>query len=104
LYICDVGVKRESEKERKEGAVDVEYNSTSSPYHTQNLTYTPEDFQKLINLASYNIQNNRDVILNALKKALNRNRERQLKEVAVGKASAGSRPKPESHKRKKKAR
>uniref|UniRef100_A0A673H2X1 Phospholipase A2, group IVF, tandem duplicate 1 n=1 Tax=Sinocyclocheilus rhinocerous TaxID=307959 RepID=A0A673H2X1_9TELE len=71
------GVKREGEKEQKEGAVDVEFNSSTSPYLTHKLTYTPEDFQRLINLTSYNIQNNKDVILNALNKALNRNRERQ---------------------------
>uniref|UniRef100_A0A672R403 Phospholipase A2, group IVF, tandem duplicate 1 n=1 Tax=Sinocyclocheilus grahami TaxID=75366 RepID=A0A672R403_SINGR len=70
------GVKREGEKERKEGAIDVEFNSSTSPYLTHKLTYTPEDFQRLINLTSYNIQNNKDVILNALNKALNRNRER----------------------------
>uniref|UniRef100_A0A672R3N2 Phospholipase A2, group IVF, tandem duplicate 1 n=1 Tax=Sinocyclocheilus grahami TaxID=75366 RepID=A0A672R3N2_SINGR len=71
------GVKREGEKERKEGAIDVEFNSSTSPYLTHKLTYTPEDFQRLINLTSYNIQNNKDVILNALNKALNRNRERE---------------------------
>lgn len=101
--MCGVGVKREGEKERKEGAVDVALNSTSSPYLTQNLTYTPEDFQKLINLTSYNIQNNKDVILNALNKALNRNRERQVKEAAVGKTTSASTSKPRSHKRKNKA-
>lgn len=100
--MCGVGVKREGEKERKEGAVDVEFNSASSPYLTQNLTYTPEDFQKLINLTSYNIQNNKDVILNALNQALNRNRQRQVKEAAVGKTSSAS-TKPRSHKRKNKA-
>uniref|UniRef100_A0A672S6W8 Cytosolic phospholipase A2 zeta-like n=2 Tax=Sinocyclocheilus grahami TaxID=75366 RepID=A0A672S6W8_SINGR len=71
------GVKREGEKEWKEGAVDVEFNSNTSPYLTHKLTYTPEDFQRLINLTSYNIQNNKDLILNALNKTLNRNRERQ---------------------------
>uniref|UniRef100_A0A8C1G4Z3 Phospholipase A2 n=1 Tax=Cyprinus carpio TaxID=7962 RepID=A0A8C1G4Z3_CYPCA len=71
------GVKREGEKELKEGAVDVDFNSSTSPYLTHKLTYTPDDFQRLINLTSYNIQNNKDVILNALNKALNRNRERQ---------------------------
>ncbi|XP_058609507.1 cytosolic phospholipase A2 zeta-like [Onychostoma macrolepis] len=65
------GVKREGEKELKEGVVDVEFNSSTSPYLTHKLTYTPEDFQRLINLTSYNIQNNKDVILNALNKALN---------------------------------
>ncbi|RXN38788.1 cytosolic phospholipase A2 zeta-like protein [Labeo rohita] len=71
------GVKREGEKELKEGAVDVEFNSSTSPYLTHKLTYTPEDFQGLINLTSYNIQNNKDVILNTLNETLNRNRERQ---------------------------
>lgn len=83
--MCGVGVKREGEKELKEGAVDVEFNSTSSPYLTQNLTYTPEDFQKLINLTSYNIQNNKDIILNALNKALHRNRERQTGDESCSK-------------------
>ncbi|XP_026141513.1 cytosolic phospholipase A2 zeta [Carassius auratus] len=95
------GVKREGEKERKEGAVDVEFNSSTSPYLTRKLTYTPEDFQSLINLTSYNIQNNKDVILNALNKALNRKRERQSGDdsqgkketAAVGKNSSVSTPK-----------
>uniref|UniRef100_A0A8C2DTP3 Phospholipase A2 n=1 Tax=Cyprinus carpio TaxID=7962 RepID=A0A8C2DTP3_CYPCA len=71
------GVKREGDKEWKEGAVDVEFNSNTSPYLSHKLTYTPEDFHRLINLTSYNIQNNKDVILNALNKTLNRNRQRQ---------------------------
>ncbi|KAL0169324.1 hypothetical protein M9458_033920, partial [Cirrhinus mrigala] len=62
--------------ELKEGAVDVEMNSSTSPYLTHKLTYTPEDFQRLINLTSYNIQNNKDVILNALNKTLKRNRKK----------------------------
>ncbi|XP_052001294.1 cytosolic phospholipase A2 zeta isoform X2 [Xyrauchen texanus] len=66
------GVKREGEKELKEGAVDVDINSNTSPYITHKLTYTPENFQKLINLTSYNIENNKDIILNTLNKVLNR--------------------------------
>ncbi|XP_043119722.1 cytosolic phospholipase A2 zeta [Puntigrus tetrazona] len=79
------GVKREGEKEQKEGAVDVELNSSTSPYVTHKLTYTPEDFQRLINLTSYNIQNNKDAILNALSKALNRNREKRTGDDGHGK-------------------
>uniref|UniRef100_A0A9J7XCL9 Phospholipase A2 n=1 Tax=Cyprinus carpio carpio TaxID=630221 RepID=A0A9J7XCL9_CYPCA len=100
------GVKREGEKELKEGAVDVEFNSSTSSYLTHKLTYTPDDFQRLINLTSYNIQNNKDVILNALNKALNRNRERQTgddshgkkEKAAVGKTSSASTPKTGSQK------
>ncbi len=107
--MCGLGVKREGEKEQKEGAVDVEFNSSTSPYLTHKLTYTPEDFQRLIDLTSYNIQNNKDVILNALNKALNRNRERQTgddshgkkEKAAVGKTSSASTPKPGSQKTRK---
>ncbi|XP_067310717.1 cytosolic phospholipase A2 zeta [Pseudorasbora parva] len=101
------GVKRKGETEQKEGAVDVEFNSTSSPYLTQNLTYTPEDFQKLINLTSYNIQNNKGVILNALNKALNRKRQTgeescAKKKDAGGKTSSSFTKKPGSQKKRKK--
>uniref|UniRef100_A0A673IH06 Phospholipase A2, group IVF, tandem duplicate 1 n=1 Tax=Sinocyclocheilus rhinocerous TaxID=307959 RepID=A0A673IH06_9TELE len=85
------GVKREGEKEWKEGAVDVEFNSNTSPYLTHKLTYTPEDFQRLINLTSYNIQNNKDLILNALNKTLNRNRERQTGDDSPGKKEKAAR-------------
>ncbi|XP_056332840.1 cytosolic phospholipase A2 zeta isoform X1 [Danio aesculapii] len=96
------GVKREGEKELKEGAVDVDLNSNTSPYVTHKLTYTPEDFQRLINLTSYNIQNNKDVILNALNKALNRNRDKRTgedsKKEEKGKTCSATTPKPGSQK------
>ncbi|XP_056623045.1 cytosolic phospholipase A2 zeta-like [Triplophysa dalaica] len=66
------GVKRLTEKELKEGAVDVEFKSDSCPYVTHKMTYSPEDFDKLVNLTSYNIINNKDVILEVLNKAVNR--------------------------------
>lgn len=75
LYCNDVfgaGVKRVTEKELKEGAVDVEFKSDSCPYVTHKMTYSPEDFDKLVNLTSYNIINNKDVILKVLNKAVNR--------------------------------
>ncbi|XP_055028390.2 cytosolic phospholipase A2 zeta-like [Misgurnus anguillicaudatus] len=66
------GVKRVGEKELKEGAVNVNFTSDSSPYVTRKITYTPEDYDKLINLTSYNILNNKDVILKTLNQAVKR--------------------------------
>uniref|UniRef100_A0A8C1Z0U1 Phospholipase A2 n=1 Tax=Cyprinus carpio TaxID=7962 RepID=A0A8C1Z0U1_CYPCA len=70
------GVKREGKAEIKEGDFDIDYTSMFCPFATHNLTYKPEDFQKLSNLTTYNILNNKDVILNTLNKALQRNMER----------------------------
>ncbi|XP_072546716.1 cytosolic phospholipase A2 zeta [Salminus brasiliensis] len=64
------GVKRQGEKELKEGEVDV--STSSSPYVTKNLTYAPIDFQRLTDLTSYNILNNRDTITRVLQRALHR--------------------------------
>uniref|UniRef100_A0A8B9JX76 Phospholipase A2 n=1 Tax=Astyanax mexicanus TaxID=7994 RepID=A0A8B9JX76_ASTMX len=64
------GVKRQGEKELKEG--DVNVTTSSSPYATQNLTYAPKDFQRLIDLTSYNIVNNRDTITRVLQRVLHR--------------------------------
>nr|XP_055028412.1 cytosolic phospholipase A2 zeta-like [Misgurnus anguillicaudatus] len=66
------GVKRVGEKELKEGDVNVDITDGSSPYITRNLTYTPEDYDKLVNLISYNIVNNKDVILETLNQAVKR--------------------------------
>uniref|UniRef100_A0A671RRC2 Phospholipase A2 n=1 Tax=Sinocyclocheilus anshuiensis TaxID=1608454 RepID=A0A671RRC2_9TELE len=70
------GVKREGKAEMKDGDFDIDFTSLLSPFSTLNLTYQPEDFQKLTNLTTYNILNNTDVILNTLNKALKRNMER----------------------------
>ncbi|MCJ8736579.1 hypothetical protein PDJAM_G00014110 [Pangasius djambal] len=64
------GVKRIGKKELKEGKVDV--STRSSPYLTTHLTYSSEDFRRLVDLTSYNIVNNKETIINALKKALNK--------------------------------
>ncbi|XP_065152050.1 cytosolic phospholipase A2 zeta-like [Paramisgurnus dabryanus] len=66
------GVKRVGETELKEGDVNVDLTGDSSPYITRNITYTPEDYDKLINLTSYNILNNKDVILKMLNQAVKR--------------------------------
>ncbi|KAG5278396.1 hypothetical protein AALO_G00098520 [Alosa alosa] len=66
------GVRREGAEELIQGDVDV--NTEDSPYVTSNLAYQPEDFQKLMDLMHYNIPNNRDTFLSALRRALERER------------------------------
>ncbi|XP_061467310.1 cytosolic phospholipase A2 epsilon-like isoform X2 [Rhineura floridana] len=68
------GVER-SPSELKQGEVDV--TSPSSPYHIECFTYTEEDFDKLVELTSYNIQNNKPLILQALQRAVERKRHQQ---------------------------
>ncbi|XP_074501749.1 cytosolic phospholipase A2 zeta [Sebastes fasciatus] len=62
------GMKRETEEEIKAGKVDV--HSSNSPYTTQNMTYSKEDYEALVDLATYNILNNKESILEVLSKAL----------------------------------
>ncbi|XP_017332299.1 cytosolic phospholipase A2 zeta [Ictalurus punctatus] len=64
------GVKRQGKEELNAGNVDV--SSRSSPYVTSNLTYAPEDFQRLVDLTCYNVSNNKESIVCALERALNR--------------------------------
>ncbi|XP_053142501.1 cytosolic phospholipase A2 epsilon-like isoform X2 [Hemicordylus capensis] len=66
------GVER-SPSEMKEGEVDV--SSPHSPYGVQCFKYTEDNFDKLVNLTSYNIQNNKYLIHLALQKALERKRQ-----------------------------
>ncbi|XP_034968013.2 cytosolic phospholipase A2 epsilon isoform X1 [Zootoca vivipara] len=65
------GVER-SPSELKQG--DVNVTGPFSPYGLQSFTYTEEDFDKLVGLTSYNIQNNEDSILHALRRAVERKR------------------------------
>nr|XP_056707873.1 cytosolic phospholipase A2 delta-like [Euleptes europaea] len=58
----ETGVKR-SKTEMDEGAVPLA--GCHSPYRLMNFTYTKKDFDKLLKLAEYNVQNNRDWILQA---------------------------------------
>lgn len=55
-------------------AGDVDVSSTSSPYTTCLLTYSDDDFDKLVNLSEYNIMNNQHTILQALHAAVARKR------------------------------
>ncbi|KAM9466377.1 cytosolic phospholipase A2 zeta-like [Clarias gariepinus] len=57
------GVKR-GDDELNEGNIDV--STKDSPYRTIHLTYKPEDFQKLVDLTSYNIVNNEEAKVGGL--------------------------------------
>uniref|UniRef100_A0A8C2YD69 Phospholipase A2 n=1 Tax=Coturnix japonica TaxID=93934 RepID=A0A8C2YD69_COTJA len=57
------GVKR-SPSEMEEGQVNLENNC--SPYYLIRLIYSPENFDKLVNLSKYNILNNRDLLFRDL--------------------------------------
>uniref|UniRef100_A0A493TPE9 PLA2c domain-containing protein n=1 Tax=Anas platyrhynchos platyrhynchos TaxID=8840 RepID=A0A493TPE9_ANAPP len=61
------GVER-SPAEMAEGNVDV--SSLFSPYCINSFTYTEDQFDKLVKLTSYNIQNNKHLILQALSSAI----------------------------------
>ncbi|XP_053129209.1 cytosolic phospholipase A2 delta-like [Hemicordylus capensis] len=61
------GVERE-QPEMEEGKVLLA--GYCWPYHLMNFTYTKEDFDKLLKLTDYNVQNNRDLILQAFSIAM----------------------------------
>ncbi|XP_076200776.1 cytosolic phospholipase A2 epsilon-like [Aptenodytes patagonicus] len=66
------GVER-SPAEMAQGNVDV--SSVFSPYCLNSFTYTEEEFDKLVELTSYNIQNNKHLILQALNSAIEQKRQ-----------------------------
>ncbi|XP_006130410.3 cytosolic phospholipase A2 epsilon-like isoform X1 [Pelodiscus sinensis] len=66
------GVKRCS-SEMEEGKVDL--TSHFSPYSTYSVTYKEKDYDQLIKLTEYNILNNKHLILQALRTALESKRQ-----------------------------
>ncbi|XP_020649361.3 cytosolic phospholipase A2 epsilon isoform X1 [Pogona vitticeps] len=77
--VCDTfreykapGVKRTPE-EMPDGEVDVA--STIGPYDINTLRYPEEDYEKLVKLSQYNIQNNKDMLMRALRIAVERKRQ-----------------------------
>ncbi|NXW94185.1 PA24E phospholipase, partial [Alopecoenas beccarii] len=66
------GVER-SPAEMAQGNVDV--STIFSPYCLNSFTYTEEEFDKLVELTSYNIQNNKHLILQALNSAVEQKRQ-----------------------------
>ncbi|XP_009894030.1 PREDICTED: cytosolic phospholipase A2 beta-like [Charadrius vociferus] len=65
------GVKR-CLSEMEEGKVNLENNC--SPYYLIRLIYSSENFDKLVNLSKYNILNNKDLLLQAIRSAVERRR------------------------------
>lgn len=72
VLLCShsLGVARKGKEEMMAGDVDV--STSRSPYLTKHLTYAAKDFRALTDLTSYNIQNNKEQILQALGKVLER--------------------------------
>ncbi|NXR90587.1 PA24E phospholipase, partial [Hypocryptadius cinnamomeus] len=74
--VCDTFQKykapsvERSPAEMEQGRVDV--SNCAAPYGTGLLTYTEENFNKLLDLCSYNILNNKHLILQALQTAVQR--------------------------------
>ncbi|XP_030308087.1 cytosolic phospholipase A2 epsilon-like [Calypte anna] len=77
--VCDTFQKykapnvERSPAEMEQGRVDV--SNCISPYATGLLTYTEENFNKLLNLCSYNVLNNKHLILQALRTAVERKKQ-----------------------------
>ncbi|NXO67207.1 PA24E phospholipase, partial [Phainopepla nitens] len=59
--------------EMEQGKVDI--SSFSSPYSTREVSLKAEDFNKLLKLANYNIMNNENIILQALRTAVARKKQ-----------------------------
>ncbi|NP_001191166.2 cytosolic phospholipase A2 beta [Oryctolagus cuniculus] len=68
------GVRRTAEDE---AAGTVNLSPSDSPYHYTKVTYSPEDTEKLLRLTRYNICNNRERLLEALRQAVQRRQRRQ---------------------------
>lgn len=67
------GVER-SPEELEQGQVDI--YGPKTPYATKELTYTEAAFDKLVKLSEYNILNNKDKLLQALRLAVERKRQK----------------------------
>ncbi|GAB0190408.1 cytosolic phospholipase A2 beta-like [Grus japonensis] len=67
------GVKR-CLSEMEQGKVNLENNC--SPYYLIRLIYSSENFDKLVNLSKYNILNNKDLLLQAIRSAIERRSSR----------------------------
>ncbi|XP_076022238.1 cytosolic phospholipase A2 beta-like [Genypterus blacodes] len=62
------GKRRETEEEVKAGQVDV--SSMGSPYRTKHMTISKENYQALVDLTTYNILNNKEIILETIRKVV----------------------------------
>ncbi|XP_068110407.1 cytosolic phospholipase A2 delta-like isoform X2 [Hyperolius riggenbachi] len=62
------GVPRQTVSEMEDGILQME--SFFSPYQVFRLTYSKPDFDKLVKLTQYNVENNEEMILQALRNAI----------------------------------
>ncbi|XP_061467300.1 cytosolic phospholipase A2 zeta-like [Rhineura floridana] len=69
------GLERESEEEKSFGDFVIE--EKDSPYRTLNFTFESQDFDKLVELSSYNVVNNKDAVFKALNLALSRRKQKR---------------------------
>nr|XP_006130411.1 cytosolic phospholipase A2 epsilon-like [Pelodiscus sinensis] len=79
------GVER-SAAEMELGKVDV--SSFYSPYSTREVSLKAEDFNKLLKLTNYNIQNNENMILQALHAAVRRRKQSQTQSPSQAQSSS----------------
>ncbi|XP_030618589.1 cytosolic phospholipase A2 beta isoform X4 [Delphinapterus leucas] len=68
------GVRRTAEAQE---AGEVNLSSSDSPYHYLKVTYSREDTDKLLRLTHYNICNNQEQLLEALREAVRRRKQRR---------------------------
>ncbi|XP_068405950.1 cytosolic phospholipase A2 beta isoform X3 [Eschrichtius robustus] len=68
------GVRRTAEAQE---AGEVNLSSSDSPYHYLKVTYSQEDMDKLLRLTHYNICNNQEQLLEALREAVRRRKQRR---------------------------
>lgn len=54
---------------------DIDLTSTYGPYNINALQYSEEDFEKLVKLSQYNIQNNKSTLIDALRIAVERKKQ-----------------------------
>lgn len=75
LLFSSAGVERNA-AQLPQGNVDV--SSAFSPYSTRQVSLQEEEFNKLLNLTNYNVQNNANTILEVLHKVIERKKQAQL--------------------------
>ncbi|XP_010181053.1 PREDICTED: cytosolic phospholipase A2 epsilon-like [Mesitornis unicolor] len=75
-----------SDAEMELGKVDI--SSFCSPYSTREVSLKAEDFNKLLKLTNYNIMNNENMILQALRMAVARKKQAPSQPVSQAQSSA----------------
>lgn len=75
-----------SAAEMEQGKVDI--SSFCSPYSTREVSLKAEDFNKLLKLTNYNIMNNENMILQALRMTVARKKQALSQPVSQAQSSA----------------